>query len=327
MPTARLVFVFVDGLGLGSPDSTANPLRDPELTILANFHPPRWGPPENGGRPVPLPPVHRLTPLPHNGIAVATDPSLGIPGLPQSATGQTTLLTGVNAARILGRHLYGYPTRTLQGILLRDSVLKRMVEGGRKPLFANAFRSIFFELGEAVWTKPLSATTWANRAAGLPFRDMEDLRGGRAVYQDISHDSLIQRGIPIAPRRPEEAGEVLARLAGGYDFTLFEFFQTDKAGHAQDEEKAGYELRKLERFLAALLSALELARYTVVVTSDHGNIEDLSRKTHTHHPVPTLLFGPEAQALSSRMDRLEGFSPAFLECLGVEDRPSGSEEP
>jgi 2,3-bisphosphoglycerate-independent phosphoglycerate mutase len=327
MRNSRLVFVFVDGLGLGDPDSSANPLRDPELTVLANFHPPGWTPPREGGRPTDLPPVHRFTPLPHDGIAVPTDASLGVEGLPQSATGQTTLLTGVNAAQVLGRHLYGYPTKTLQGILLRDSILKRAVEADRKPLFANAFRSIFFDLGDAVWTKPLSATTWANRAAGLPFRDMEDLRGDRAVYQDITHDSLIQRGIPIEPREPEAAGMILARLAGGHDFTLFEFFQTDKAGHAQDEDKAVHELRKLERFLSSLISGLDLTETTVVVTSDHGNIEDLGRKTHTHHPVPTLLFGPEVGALSPRLDRLERFAPVFLECLGVGDRSSTSETP
>jgi hypothetical protein len=260
-------------------------------------------------------------------VAVSTDASLGVPGLPQSATGQTTLLTGENAALILGRHLYGYPTRTLQTILMKASILKRITDAGKKAVFANAFRPLFFELGERVWEKPLSATTWCNRAAGLPFRTLQDLEERRAVYQDITHDSLRSRGIGIDHRPPERAGEILADLAGRHDFTLFEFFQTDKAGHAQDPEKAVYELRKLERFLQSTLRHLDLRESTLVLTSDHGNIEDLSRKTHTLNPVPTLVFGPEADALARRLTRLEYFTPTLLDFIGLLDRSPLADSP
>jgi hypothetical protein len=314
----RFIFVFVDGLGLGGVDSPSNPVRDPKLSILANFRPADWSPPEDGGRPGPLPSVLRTRTLPGGGEVVATDASLGISGLPQSATGQTTIFTGENAALVLGRHLYGYPTRTLQKILFRASILKRLTGAGKKAVFLNAFRQIFFDLGEKVWEKPLSATTWTNRAAGLPFRTIEDLRAERAVYQDITHDSLRTRRTDIELREPEHAGEILARVSEGYDFTLFEFFQTDKAGHAMDTEKAVRELRKLERFLAAALDRLDLTRTTVIITSDHGNVEDLSRKMHTHNPVPTLVFGVGADTLPSRLRRLEYFTPVLLDEMGVE---------
>jgi hypothetical protein len=314
----RVVFVFVDGLGLGAPGDPANPVSDPGLSLLANFRPPGWNPPPEGGRPETLPPVHRERPLPAGGAVVATDASLGIGGLPQSATGQTTILTGENAALVLGRHLYGYPTRTLQRILMRASLLKRLTEAGIPALFANAFRPIFFELGERVWEKPLSATTWATRAAGLPFCTTDDLLAGQAVYQDITHDSLPPRGRPVPLRAPEEAGEILARRSRSHAFTLFEFFQTDKAGHAMDRDKAVYELRKLERFLAALLEHLDLETTTVILTSDHGNVEDLSRKTHTLNPVPTLVFGPDAGAWADGLTRLEFFTPRLLAALGAE---------
>jgi 2,3-bisphosphoglycerate-independent phosphoglycerate mutase len=313
----RLVFVFVDGLGLGPPGAPDNPVASPGLDLLANFRPESWIPPADGGRPETLPPVERRGELPYGGAVRATDPSLGIGGLPQSATGQTTILTGVNAALVLGRHLYGYPTRTLQRILLEHSLLKRLVASGKRPLFLNAFRSIFFELGDAVWTKPLSATTWANRAAGLLFMTMDDLEAGRAVYQDITHDSLRGRGLDVPPREPERAGEILAAASREHDFTLFEFFQTDKAGHARDREKAIHELTKLERFLGTALAAMDLTDTTLVLTSDHGNVEDLSVKTHTHNPVPTLVFGAGGADLLPALDRLERFTPAFLDWLGA----------
>jgi hypothetical protein len=184
--------------------------------------------------------------------------------------------------------------------------------------FLNAYRPLFFELGDAVWAKGMSATTWANRAGGAPFRTVDDLRAGRAVYHDITHDSARARGYDIPLRTPEEAGAILARAAGEFDFVFFEFFQTDKAGHARDHARAEHELVKLERFLAATLEGLDLARTTLLVTSDHGNVEDLGTKSHTWNPVPTLLFGEMAGALAPRLDRLEAFTPAVVSMLAVD---------
>ena len=242
-------------------------------------------------------------------------PRWGSPGLPQSATGQTTLLTGENAAEAIGRHLYGYPSPTLRRMLMRASVFKRLADAGKRVAFLNAYRPLFFELGDAVWTKGMSATTWANRAGGAPFRTVDDLRAGRAVYHDITHDSAREKGYDIPPRTPEDAGDVLAHAAGEFDFVFFEFFQTDKAGHARDHARAVHELVKLDRFLTATLARMDLVRTTLLVTSDHGNVEDLSTKSHTWNPVPTLLFGEKAGALAHRLDRLEAFTPVIVATL------------
>jgi len=311
-----LALVFVDGLGLGDRENPANPLRDPELSLLGNFHEAGWVPPTGGGRPSRLPAVVRTAPLPRDGVVVATDASLGVPGLPQSATGQTTLLTGVNAAATLNRHYTGFPTRTLQKILAEASIFKRVASEGRRGAFLNAYTPRFFEAGDEAWGRSMGATSWACRAGGTPFRSFEDIARGRAVFHDITGDS----GTGAPGMEPEVAGRILAREAARNDFLLFEFFLTDKAGHARDAAWAHRELVKLERFLAA---ALESCEATLVVTSDHGNIEDLGTRTHTLNPVPTLVFGPGAAALAPRLDRLERFVPAILTHLGpAPDRSS-----
>ena len=86
------LLLFFDGIGIGGQDGSVNPFAAIGARRLA----PLWSrEPEDGASFRPL------------------DATLGVPGLPQSATGQTTLLTGVNAARLMGRHVQGLPGPTL----------------------------------------------------------------------------------------------------------------------------------------------------------------------------------------------------------------------
>lgn len=306
----RVLLLFIDGVGIGRPDPARNPLVDTD--ILATFLPDDWQPMPDGGRPATLPEPVRRHPLPAGGRLRATDPSLGIGGLPQSATGQTTLFTGVNAAAELGHHLYGFPGPTLRRILQEHSILKRAGERGLSAAFFNAFRPIFFELGDAIWEKPMSASSWMNRAAGLHFRSFDDLRAGRALYHDYSNREAIHRGFDLPEWSPEEAGQRLAGLAGSVDLGVFEFFMTDRVGHTGDLTQARPIVQDLDRFVAAVVHAIDPHEQTVVVTSDHGNVEEMSVRSHTHHPVPTMAWGPGADRLIERLGRLEDFAPALL---------------
>jgi len=64
-------------------------------------------------------------------VLVPTDACMGVPGLPQSATGQTSLLAGLNAPAAVGRHINGYCTTSLAALLNGRSLFSR-VEGRRK---------------------------------------------------------------------------------------------------------------------------------------------------------------------------------------------------
>lgn len=312
---SRVLLVFIDGVGVGPADAARNPLVD--LPVLGNLLPDDWAPPPGGGRPESLPEVRRLTPIPHGGLVRATDASLDMPGLPQSATGQTTLFTGENAARALGHHLYGYPGPTLRELLVRRSILKRAVEGGRTAAFLNAYRPLFFDLGEDIWKRPMSASTWNNRAAGLPFMTLEDILARRALYHDFTNAEPIQKGFDLPAWGPEEAGEVLAEAARHNEFVIYEYFLTDRVGHTGDLSAARTLTRDLDLFLAAAAGAIDPGEQTLVLTSDHGNVEDMGTKGHTFHPVPTMVWGAGAPRLLPRLRRLEDFASALLEEIGV----------
>ena len=272
---------------------------------------------------------------------VPLDPILGVEGVPQSATGQTTLLTGINAQALLGQHLTGFPNAVLREILLERSVLKILADRGLRARFLNVYRPLFFELPRTRQLL-LSATTVANLAAGNRFHDLADLRARRAIYQEFTNRDLRAKGYDVPEFTPAEAGRILGRQAQRHDFLLFEYFQTDHAGHSQEWELAHRHLQRLEEFLTALLAELggegttaeksgfpeaagagkpddQVADTLVVLTSDHGNIEDLTTKRHTCNPVPLMAWGPGAVALTRDVRLLSDVTPALLHLLTGQD--------
>jgi len=247
-----------------------------------------------------------------DGIVVPTDPCLGVEGRPQSASGQTTILTGVNAPARIGHHKQGFPNAPLLDILRQHSIFRQLTAAGVSPItFANAYTQRFFE-ERPRW---VSATTAAVEAAGLNFKTVDDLRAGNALYQDFSNGLLIARGEDVSPRTPEQAAEVLAKITSNHGFTLYEYFITDKLGHAQDMNSSRLVLARLAAMIRSLLEKLDLDRTTVILTSDHGNIEDLSTRSHTLNAVPTIVWGARRQQVAARIHNLADITPCIVTLL------------
>ena len=161
-----VLMIFVDGVGIGDDNPHINPLARARTTHLQAACRPLEGPTARAG-----------------ALVVPTGATLGVAGRPQSATGQTTLLTGINAARTVGRHVHGFCTRALTAILEDASLFARVSRGGGRATFANAYTPEFFR-GERRF---LSVTTVAMKRAGLAFRDLGDLARGEAVFHDITN--------------------------------------------------------------------------------------------------------------------------------------------
>ena len=293
-----VLLIFVDGLGIGA-RRPHNPLHllGEEADPLAVFE-------DEEPR------------IPFGGVLARTDARLGVEGRPQSASGQTTILTGVNAPALLGKHKQGFPNERMREVLREHSLFLQLKNLSVGPVaFANAYAPRFFA------TRPrwVSATTVAVEAAGLPFKTVEDIREGRAVYHDFTNRLLAERGEDVPLRTPEEAAYVLSRVARGNRFTLYEHFIADAVGHEQDEGLALRVLRELAAFVRAALERTDLARTNVILTSDHGNVEDLSTRNHTLNLVPTLAWGPGRERVRGRVRSLADITPAIVELLTRED--------
>lgn len=288
-----VVLFFIDGLGIGDTDEN-NPLfQIPDLEPLAHFKDRQPG--------------DAL-----GGILVSTDPRLGIEGRPQSASGQTTILTGVNAPKSLGYHKQGFPNEKLREVIAEKSIFRQLQELGIGPnIFVNAYSPQFFS-GQPRWK---SATTCAVEASDVQFRRFSDLRGRKALFHDFTNESLRARGVDIPLVSSTEAADILAELASRHRFTLYEHFITDKIGHDMDMERARVHLPKLAQFLRSLVAQIDQETTTLILTSDHGNIEDLSVRTHTLNDVPTIVWGRNSESITTRIRDLTDITPAVISLL------------
>jgi hypothetical protein len=289
----HVLLIFVDGLGIGERDPERNPLAkfpSPFLSIFKNE---------------PLPP------LPYGGVVIPTRADMDVPGLPQSATGQTAIFTGQNASKALGHHQSGFPTPTLRRLLDESSIFKSVAAMGKTGVFANALSQDYFNRrGERI-----SATARALIAGGFPWFDMEDLRRGRAISHDLTNEFLRGMGLEVPLRTPEESAKILATLSQRYDFVLFEFILTDMIGHSQEMAQAETIIRRLDTLLGIVLAQIDLPTTAVVLTSDHGNFEDLSVKTHTHNLVPTCVWGAGQTIFMERQKRIEEIAKGIEDAL------------
>ncbi len=288
-----VLLFFIDGLGIGSrgPQNPLDELDDSEPLAIFRGEIPK---------------------TPQGGIVVPTDACLGVDGRPQSASGQTTILTGINAPALLGYHKQGFPNSAMLEIIRDHSIFLQLTRAGIAPItFANTYTQRFFD-ERPRW---VSATTAAVEAAGLRFRTLSDLKAGHAVYQDFTNAILIERGEEVSPRTSDEAANVLARIASENRFTLYEYFITDKVGHVQDMQAARAVLTDLARLIRGVLARIDLGRTSVILTSDHGNIEDLSSRNHTLNPVPTIIWGANKERIALRIKTLADITPAIVETL------------
>jgi hypothetical protein len=300
----RVLVVFLDGVGLGEDDPEVNPFALADLPTLHGLLDGRRLVHANGGLST------------RQASLLPLDAQLGVPGLPQSGTGQTTILTGVNAPALLGRHYGPYPDQALRELLSNGSLFRQLLSAGKPAAFANAYPDRFLSrLGRG--TERLSANTRAALLAGLKLRGPDDLKAGRAISSLLTNEYWREWGYDMPELSAAQAGGQLAGLAEDHALTYFEFWYTDVAGHRQDRDLSLSVLSLLDEFVGGILDAFPLAGSLLMIISDHGNLEDWSTPKHTHNPALSLLVGAGHERLAPRLRSLQDITPALKAILGV----------
>jgi 2,3-bisphosphoglycerate-independent phosphoglycerate mutase len=301
----HILFIFLDGIGLGADNPEANPLAHTEMPYLQSLL---------GGKKL----TASATPYESEQVSLlALDAGLGVAGLPQSATGQAVLMTGINIPAELGYHYGPKPNPGVAGYLNNGNTIFSWLHAkDKKTALLNAYPPRYFsgiESGKRLYSSiPLAYTS-----AGYPLFTQEDFFAGRALSADFTGygwRSMLK--IPDAPvSSAQEAGEKLAGLAQGYDFSMFEYWASDYAGHKQDMDWAVEQMEVFDGVLEGLVNVWDMDEDLILVTSDHGNMEDLSTRRHTDAKVPGLVIGGKHRHFADRLTDLTGIAPRIHDLI------------
>ena len=297
---ARVLFIFLDGVGIGADDPDTNPFfraKLPTFRTLLGGALPHLGAPEVRGP---------------EGVAFPLDALLGISGLPQSGTGQTALLTGENAPALFGRHFGPWVPVRLRPLVEEKNLLSRAQALGATCTFANAYPKEFLD---SKWARRPAGPPLAATAAGLFTRQGEALARGDALASEIVNSGwrtrLGYRDLPEVT--PRDAGKTLARISQQADLTFFAHYSTDSAGHRGKMDGAVEALERVDGLLAGVME--EISRDTLlVIASDHGNVEDVTLG-HTLNPVLGLFAGSDAADHREGMASITDIPSLILDCL------------
>ena len=119
--------------------------------------------------------------------------------------------------------------------------------------------------------------------------------------------------------------------SGEQDFILCNYANADMVGHSGSIPATIKAVETVDRMLARVLKAAEIAGTRLIITADHGNAEMLidpetggPHTAHTTNPVPFVLIDWEQEQRLRAGGALCDVAPTILSMLGVEQPPEMS---
>ncbi|HVU10085.1 MAG TPA: hypothetical protein VHD90_02355 [Phototrophicaceae bacterium] len=300
----HILLIFLDGIGLGDDDPSINPFAAatlPTLTALTNGK--RW-----------LRDTGRVEG--QRAILVPTDPRMGIPGRPQSASGQAAILTGLKVPQMIGEHYGPRPNPAIRAILHEDNFFKQVVAHGMNAALLEAYPPGFHKAISSGKRLP-SSYQQASLEAGLPLFTEEAIYSGDALAVDWTGEGwrsdLGYTDTPIYT--PEEGGRKMVEISRRYQFSFFAHWVTDTVGHRGKVEDGVKLLELFDHVMAGALAEWNDAEGLMIITSDHGNMEDLSHGKHTENDVPTVIIGDGKERFAESLHSLADLVPQMAQFL------------
>lgn len=304
-PMKHILLLFIDGIGLGE-DTLNNPFAIanlPTLNHLTNGH--RW-----------LRGIGRQES--ERSIFVPLDAQLGVAGRPQSGTNQAVILTGQNVPHLIGRHYGPKPDEMTRAMLQENNLFLQATRQGKRTALIEAYPPGFHR-GIARGKSLPSSYQLAAISAGQELFTLDDLRARRALAVDWTgaalRDHLKSEEIPVYHER--EAGHLLVEISRDYDFAMHSHWLTDMVGHRGSLEEAVALLELLDAVIAGVLEAWKDDEGLVILTSDHGNMEEIGDRRHTENEVPALVIGAERHRFARDLHSLLDLYAGMIAFLGL----------
>ena len=299
-----VILLFIDGVGIGNKDLEFNPFFKYKFKTFTEFF----------GE---VPSLDNPIIKGKNGFIFPLDARMGVEGFPQSGTGQTSIFCGINAPQFVGKHFGPYPYSTLIPIIKKQNIFIDFIRRNKKVFFMNAYPKIFFDYLDSGKSR-LSVTTLSSSSSGLRFNSVLDVEKGRALTAEITNERWnVKLGYNLPVLKPSMAAISLLNSASVNDLIVYEYFLTDHLGHGRYEGNTEKTLGILDEFLFTIFTETDPEKYTILLCSDHGNLEDLSVKTHTLNPSLTISYGKHASFLYQKLKNLSDIKNSLLEIQSI----------
>ena len=300
----HILMLFLDGIGLGDDDPEVNPFavaQMPTLTKLTNGR--RW-----------LRGIGRQ--VSERASFVPTDPCLNVSGRPQSATGQATILTGRNIPQIIGEHYGPKPSAPIRELLAQNNFFKQVKEFGKQAALIEGYPSRWHK-GIDSGMRLRASYQQAAYEAGQTIFGEEKVNQGEALTAEWTgeawHTHLKLTATPIYT--PVEAGRQMVKISQAYDFAFHAHWMTDLVGHRGPLDEGVKLLETFDGVMSGVLDSWDDDEGLVIITSDHGNMEEIGNRKHTRNNVPTLIIGKRKDEFADGLADLTGFVPRMARLL------------
>jgi 2,3-bisphosphoglycerate-independent phosphoglycerate mutase len=114
-----------------------------------------------------------------------------------------------------------------------------------------------------------------------------------------------------------------AMQSNSYEFIVVNFANGDMVGHTAVVDAIIEAVEVLDREVGRVLDAAVASRFSVILTADHGNCDEMvdpetgePHTQHSNHPVPCLIVDDQVQTLRDG-GNLSAIAPTVLQLMGI----------
>ena len=148
------------------------------------------------------------------------------------------------------------------------------------------------------------------------------------VYEEIPSDVIPFEQAPAMKSKEITEKMVEAMASGKYQFLRCNYPNGDMVGHTGVMDAVVYAMECVDNGLKAILEAAEKYGYTVLITADHGNADQMTetkkgktsvRTAHSLNPVPFIIWdNSRVWTIKDGAYGLANVAPTIVKMMGLE---------
>ena len=147
------------------------------------------------------------------------------------------------------------------------------------------------------------------------------------VYEEIPSDVIPFEQAPAMKSAEITEKMVEAMASGKYQFIRCNYPNGDMVGHTGVLDAVVYAMECVDKGLKAILEAADKYGYTVLITADHGNADQMTetkkgktsvRTAHSLNPVPFIIYDKDTQwTVKEGAYGLANVAPTVVKMMGL----------